>query len=57
MKITKKEWAAIKSDLKRTMQEIEAAIARKDYEFLDELALQLSASSLNLHSETRAEAN
>ena len=57
IKMTQTEFAAIKRDIKRQMQEVQAAFDRKDWEFLDQAALQLSASAINLHSESRAEAN
>lgn len=52
-KVAFEDW---KRDMKRQIVEMEAAVNRKDWEFLDELANQISATGLELHSESR-EAN
>lgn len=56
IKMTQREFADWKRDMRNQMQWINAAFERKDWEYLDELANQLSASALNLHSEARVEA-
>jgi hypothetical protein len=54
--MTKVAFENWKRDMKRQIVEMEAAVNRKDWEFLDELANQISATGLELHSESR-EAN
>jgi len=49
-KVALEDW---KRDVKRQIREIEAAVDRKDWDFLDELANQFSATGLDLHSESR----
>jgi hypothetical protein len=51
--MTKVAFENWKRDMKRQIVEMEAAVNRKDWEFLDELANQISATGLELHSESR----
>jgi len=55
MAITKKQAVSIKRDLRNTLKSIDICIAEKDWNFLDQMALQLSASALQFHSESEYE--
>jgi len=52
-KVALEDW---KRDMKRQIKWIEQAVNDKDWDFLDELANQISATGLSLHSEAREQA-
>jgi hypothetical protein len=49
-----KELKAINADIKKQLSWINYAVSTKNWDSLDELANQLSATALNFHSENRA---
>lgn len=52
--LSTKELKAIKADIKQQLAWIDHAVSTKNWDALDELANQLSATALNFHSENRA---
>ena len=51
--MTKVAFESWKRDIKRQINWIENAVNNKDWDLLDELANQISATGLDLHSEAR----